>query len=237
MNEKAQRKKPGRKPGVKVTHGAYSLIARGEFPSKRRYIERWLSEVRQGMIRDLGPAETDLSTAQAILIDRVIGKLGILRCIEEHVREKGVMKGNDISSCLAHNYLSWANSLRLDLLALGIGKKNAERLLSPLEIAAEVDAENAIAEARGSAVAASHEPDSSGWPAKIAEKAVYQAGPDAGIDESGEAIAHPASNGEGSGAETLDPYPGITVNARPQPQTTPGEGDSMDPGIGAREGD
>jgi hypothetical protein len=31
-------------------------------------------------------------------------------------------------------------SLRLDLLALGIGKKNAERILSPLEIAAEINA-------------------------------------------------------------------------------------------------
>ena len=62
----------------------------GVFPSKRRYIERWLSEVRAGLIRDLGPTETNLSTGQAILIDRIIGKLGILRCTEEHVRERSV---------------------------------------------------------------------------------------------------------------------------------------------------
>ena len=104
MSEKARKKKRGRKLGVKITHGAYSLIARGEFPSKRRYIERWLSEVRAGLIRDLGPTETDISTGQAILIDRTIGKLGILRCIEKHVRERGV------------------------------------RILSPLQIAAEIDA-------------------------------------------------------------------------------------------------
>ena len=104
MSDKAQKQKPGRKPGSRVTHGASFLIARGEFPSKRRYIERWLSEVRAGLIRDLGPTETDISTGQAILIDRTIGKLGILRCIEKHVRERGV------------------------------------RILSPLQIAAEIDA-------------------------------------------------------------------------------------------------
>jgi len=139
MSGKVSRKKCGRKPGVQVTHGAYSLIARGEFPSKRRRVERWLSEVRLALIRDLGPTEQDLSAAQAIIIDRVIGKLGVLRCLEEHVREKGVMKGDELSPPLQKNYLSWANSLRLDLLALGISKKNAERILSPLEIAAEID--------------------------------------------------------------------------------------------------
>ncbi|MBE3118441.1 MAG: hypothetical protein IMZ50_06780, partial [Candidatus Atribacteria bacterium] len=50
MSDKAQKEKPG----SRVTHGAYSLIARGEFPSKRRYIERWLTLVRAGLIRDLG---------------------------------------------------------------------------------------------------------------------------------------------------------------------------------------
>lgn len=141
MSEKAQRKRPGRKPGSRVTHGAYSLIARGEFPSKRCYIERWLSEVRPGLIRDLGPTETDLSTGQAIQIDRIIGKLGILRRIEEPVQERGVMKGNELSPSLGKNYLGWANSLRLDLLPLEVSKKNGKRILSPLEIAAEIDAE------------------------------------------------------------------------------------------------
>jgi len=141
MSEKTQKKKPGRKTGSRVTHGAYSLIARGEFPSKRRYIERWLSEVRAGLIRDLGPTEKDLSTGQGILIDRIVGKLGILRCIEEHVREKGVMKENELSPSLGKNYLGWANSLRLDILALGISKKNGKRILTPLEITAEIDRE------------------------------------------------------------------------------------------------
>ena len=45
-----------------------------------------------------------LDTGQAILIDRILGKLGILRCTEEHVRERSV------------------------------------RTLSPLQIAAEIDA-------------------------------------------------------------------------------------------------
>jgi len=46
--------------------------------------------VRQGLIQDLGPSENDLSTAQIVLIDRVTTKLGVIRCIEEHVRENSV---------------------------------------------------------------------------------------------------------------------------------------------------
>jgi hypothetical protein len=62
MSDKAQEQKPGRKPGSRVTHDVSSLIAKGGFPSKRRYIEQRLSEVRTGLIRDLGPTEKDLST-------------------------------------------------------------------------------------------------------------------------------------------------------------------------------
>jgi hypothetical protein len=54
------------------------------------------------------------------------------------------MKGHELSPPLQKNYLGWANSLRLDLLALGIDKKNAERILSPLEIAAQIDAQKAL---------------------------------------------------------------------------------------------
>lgn len=52
MSDKAQKEKSGRKHGSRITHGANSLITWGEFPLKRRYIERLLSEVRTGLIRD-----------------------------------------------------------------------------------------------------------------------------------------------------------------------------------------
>jgi len=102
-----------------------------------------LTACREGLISDLGPGEEDLNTAQKILIDRVIGKLGVLRCLEEYAREKGVIKEGKLSFPLEHNFLGWSNSLRLDLQALGIDARAGEKILSPLEIAAEIDAENA----------------------------------------------------------------------------------------------
>jgi hypothetical protein len=141
LSSRTEKKRAGRKQGVKVRHGAYSLIARGDLPENRRYLREHLTACREGLISDLGPKEEDLSTAQRILIDRVIGKLGVLRCLEEYAREQGVIKKGKLSSPLEHNFLAWSNSLRLDLQALGISKRAGERVLSPLEIAAEIDAE------------------------------------------------------------------------------------------------
>jgi len=134
---KRKKNRPGRKLGVKVKHGAYSLIARGALPRKRRYLERFLGDVRQGLIKDLGPKQENLTTAQLILIDRIIGKLGVLRCAEEFVRESGVVKGQELSPILKRSYLSWANSLRLDLQALGIDKRQSEPGPTLAEIIAE----------------------------------------------------------------------------------------------------
>jgi hypothetical protein len=88
---------------------------------------------RQGLVCDLGPTENDLTTAQIILIDRIVTKLGVIRCIEEHIRENSVMIGDDLAPSLKASYLAYNNSLRLDLQALGFGKK-AESILTPYEL-------------------------------------------------------------------------------------------------------
>jgi len=111
------------RPAIK--HGGYSLMVRsGDLPERRSYLRTYLTRVRAGLIRDLGPTEEDLSTAEVILVDRIVSKLSILRCVEEHVREVGVFdKGGELVPVLGRNYLSWANSIRLDLQALGIDKR------------------------------------------------------------------------------------------------------------------
>ena len=146
MSSKSTKKPIGRPP----RHGGYSLMVQaGELPERRAYLRAYLTEVREGLINDLGPLEADLTTAQVVLIDRVISKLSILRCIEEHVREKGVFtKAGELGPVLSKSYLAWANSIRLDLQALGINTRAGEKFLGPLEIAAEIDAENAEREAR-----------------------------------------------------------------------------------------
>lgn len=120
------------------------MVRAGELPERRTFLRVYLTSVREGLIQDLGPSEADLTAAQAVLIDRVISKLSILRCIEEHVREKGVFtKAGELDSVLSKSYLAWANSIRLDLQALGIDKRAAEGVLDPLTLAKVIDAEKA----------------------------------------------------------------------------------------------
>jgi hypothetical protein len=90
---------------------------------------------RQGLVCDLGPTENDLTTAQIILIDRVVTKLGVIRCIEEHIRENSVMAEDDLAPSLKASYLAYNNSLRLDLQALGLDKKKVDEILDLKEYA------------------------------------------------------------------------------------------------------
>ena len=127
MPEKERKKPTGRPP----KHGAFSImIARGELPENRKYIQRYLREAREGLITDIGRKEENLTRAQLILIDRVIAKLGIIRCIEEHCRETGVFQEGKLAHVLRENYLAYTNSLRLDLQALGIEGKKTEEIIN-----------------------------------------------------------------------------------------------------------
>lgn len=120
MNKKTTKLTTKLEPGRKKRHGGFTYLSTGRLPEHRKYIEKYLTAAREGLICDLGSSEEDLSTAQIILIDRIISKLGITRCIEEHVGEDSVMKGNDLAPSLKASYLAYSNSIRLDLLALGI---------------------------------------------------------------------------------------------------------------------
>jgi hypothetical protein len=123
-------KRGGRRP---QKHGGYSYLTTGQLPENRSHILKYLMAVRQGLIRDLGPSESDLSTAQIVLIDRVTTKLGVIRCVEEYIRENSVIVGNDLAPSLKASYLAYSNSLRLDLQALGLNKMS-EEVLTPYEI-------------------------------------------------------------------------------------------------------
>ena len=123
-------KRGGKRP---KSHGGFSFITTGQLPEHRANILKYLIAVRQGLIQDLGPTEHDLSTAKIVLIDRIITKLGVIRCVEEHVRENSVMVGDDLAPSLRASYLAYNNSIRLDLQALGLEKKG-EAILTPYEI-------------------------------------------------------------------------------------------------------
>ncbi len=130
MNENKSKLVTNLKPGRKIKHGGYALLSTGKLPEHRKYIEKYLTATREGLIRDLGPTEIDLTVAKIILIDRTVTKLGVIRCIEEHIRENSVMVGDDnLAPSLKATYLAFDNSLRLALQALGIKSKKAEGIM------------------------------------------------------------------------------------------------------------
>ena len=127
MSENTTKKKKKPRLGRPPKHGGYSLLtAKGELPENRKYVRRYLTEVREGLIEDIGGTEESLTTAQRVLIDRIVSKLGVVRCIEEHIRENTVMTGHDLAPSLRGSYLAYNNSIRLDLQALGVDKRKGE---------------------------------------------------------------------------------------------------------------
>lgn len=132
---KSNRKYPQVRP---KRHGGYSFLTTGQLPQHRAYLLRYLSDCRQGLIDDLGGFQR-LTTGQSILIDRVIGKLGISRLIEEHTKENGAIQRDRLAPVLERSYLAYSNSLRLDLLALGINQRSTDKSLSPLEYIEQFD--------------------------------------------------------------------------------------------------
>ena len=129
MNENRPKLSTKLTAGRRPTHGGFSFLATGKLPEHRRYILQYLTAARMQLIRDIGGSEENLSAQQIIIIDRIISKLGILRCIEEHVRETSIMRGHELVPALRASYLAYSNSLRLDLQALGIEKRTADEAL------------------------------------------------------------------------------------------------------------
>lgn len=127
-------------PGQPKTHGGYSYLITGKLPEHRREVSRYLSGIRAGLIQDLGPKEDDLTTGQKILVNSIIGKVGVIRCIEEFVRERGVFKDLVLEPALSGHYLAFSNSVRLDLTALGIDKRAAAKVLDLGEYIQAADA-------------------------------------------------------------------------------------------------
>lgn len=129
-------KKKPRKIGRPLKHGGYSLVIRhGDLPENLIRVRRYLEDIRQGLIHDHGGDEDAIPAGRRILIDRVISKLGVLRCIEERLGEDGIFQEKDLAPVLRQSYLAWSNSIRLDLVALGLDSENpGAKPLTPAEL-------------------------------------------------------------------------------------------------------
>ena len=130
-----------------LRHGGYSFLTKGEdaIPKKRAYVRTYLQSVRDGFCRDLG-GEAEMTTAQVVTLDRLVTALGIVRLIEEHVRERGVIANPQgfLNPALSKGYVSYLNQVRLSTVLLeGWVKERAknrqdEGLLTAEELGAKI---------------------------------------------------------------------------------------------------
>ena len=132
MSDNQQKKHRKPKRGRPCKHGGYSLLTRGleAIPQKRKRVSRYLTSLRESLIRDLGPMEEDLTAAQLVLIDRIITFLGVIRLIEEHAAENGVLdsKGQPSQGLTGH-YLTFNRQVKEMLSLLGIKERAGENVL------------------------------------------------------------------------------------------------------------
>jgi hypothetical protein len=130
----------GKTIGRPARHGGYSLLTRGVLPEKRKYIGHYLTAIREGLIHDLAASEEDLSTAQRVLIDRVITFLGVIRLIEEYAREHGVLDNRGrLTSGLTAHYLSFNRHIKDCLALLGLDRRKADEALTIQDVIREFD--------------------------------------------------------------------------------------------------
>ncbi len=136
---KKTKKTTGKRIGRPPRHGGYSLLTTGKLPDKRKYIGHYLTAVREGLIHDLAASEEDLSTGQKVLIDRVTTSLGVVRLIEEHAREHGILDSNgNVTAGLTGHYLSFNRYIKEALALLGIDKRDHEKVLTIGELGEKI---------------------------------------------------------------------------------------------------
>jgi len=134
-------KKPERDERGRLLPGSKAALKHGAYGRRMSLtIRRSSSLARAAMIQDLGPVESDLTAAQIILIDKAINLLQITQAIEGWIRMNGAIKKGKLQPVL-ESYISFVNSLRLCIRDLGVSKRATEKVLSPLELAAKIDAE------------------------------------------------------------------------------------------------
>jgi len=111
------------KPGPRGTHKGYSFLKSGLINKENRYIEKYLTGLRSGYIKELGPNEEDLSTGELVLLNQLVICSGFCRLVEEQAR-----KTANISYLQTDAYIKFLKHARQLCLDLGLKPSKAEKL-------------------------------------------------------------------------------------------------------------
>jgi hypothetical protein len=118
-------------PRKHTPSGLYSWVRSKRLPAGRAFqaTRRELAQVREDLIRERGGPEK-ITAGELILVDSIVEGLGVQKILGLYVRKYGVIdprsakRGQlELSPVLGKNWISYANTVRQGLLALGeLGK-------------------------------------------------------------------------------------------------------------------
>jgi len=132
--------------------GLYSWVKSKRLPRARAFIKirRELSILGDDLVQQHGGEK--ITPDALILVDSIVEALGVQKLLGLYIRKYGVIDEQsakagrlELNPILAKNWISYGNTVRQALLALKeiTAAREAEEVLSPLDIAELIDAENA----------------------------------------------------------------------------------------------
>jgi hypothetical protein len=138
--------------GRQVTHGAWAILRtlRGRATLSSSMLRK-LRGFERALARELGADQPEeLSLQKQILLSRVVHKALICTKMEEHSMqaEKIIKADGSLIPVLGVHYLAWTNSLRLDLVALGMERSAKELSDAARTVLAEPETDGGIREAK-----------------------------------------------------------------------------------------
>ena len=111
------------KPGRRPVHSGYVFLRTKLIGRENRHIERYLTDLRTGYVRELGPTEEDLSTGQLGMINQLITCVGFTRLVEQKA-----LKAQNIAFLQTDAYIRFLKHARQLCLDLGIKPEKPEKL-------------------------------------------------------------------------------------------------------------
>ena len=98
-------------------------------------MQRYLEDIERGLIDDLGGQEK-LTAAKEILIKATIEAYGVLFLASMHCKREGILRPDkmkrgiiELQPVLGHQFIAFMNTIRQNLLALGIDQRKADEAL------------------------------------------------------------------------------------------------------------
>jgi len=131
-----KKKRPGLFP---VTHGVYTWLRTGKVnPSVRghRRLQRYLKDLRRDLIEQLGGPEA-ITPAQEALIESTIQALGVQLLAGAYCQRFSILRPDlarrgilEFQPVLGKSLLAYINTVRQNLIALGLERRKADEVLN-----------------------------------------------------------------------------------------------------------